>query len=151
MWKGEVRTLYKNVLLYKLPTQTLVNKILRGGHPYHRSSHHTLLTSIHFRLLLYLAAGFKNIFLKENSVNLHFFSTTTQPNNQETGKQYKATGLTNMQLSWTGGTNGQAPYDRVQPIPTQSSHSTAHLILKHHINTVSVSSSISNILHSLQE
>ena len=31
----------------------------------------------------------------------------------------------NLQLSWTGGTNGQTPYDRLQPILTQSSRSTA--------------------------
>ena len=37
----------------------------------------------------------------------------------------KKTVFANLQLSWTGGTNGQSPYDRVQPIPTQSSRSTA--------------------------
>jgi hypothetical protein len=62
---------------------------------------------------------------------------------------------TSSEGSCKGGTSGQPPYDTVQPVLTQSSRSTAQPSPtsdpKYHIHTISVSSFLSSILHSLLE
>jgi hypothetical protein len=63
MGKEKSEHIQKLYRFFETSTQTLVVKILSGGHPYHRSSHDAVLTSIYFRLLLYLAAGFEIFFI----------------------------------------------------------------------------------------
>jgi hypothetical protein len=56
--------------------------------------------------------------------------------------------LTKLQLSGKGYTNGPSPYDRMQLIlklPTSSTQiSSPPLVLKYHINTVSITSFLTN-------